>query len=184
MRFSLTYSGVLPAAGTPRDKERIRQVLHPQLRELWTHDPLSIHPQYLQPQEPNQISVLAEVDGHAFAPLVTSKLHLLANLDILLLRPERPGGIVTSGGDIDNKLKTLFDAFGVPTAQQLAQSGASPSSLADPTFTLLEDDRLIARVNVDTDRLLAAPAPDHVELTIRVSLRARKLIYGNMNLIA
>lgn len=158
-------------------------MLHPQLRELWTHDPLSIHPEYLKPQQPNEISVLTEVGGHTFAPLVTSKLHLLANLDILMLRPELPGGIVTSGGDIDNKLKTLFDAFGVPTAQQLAQSAATPSSVTNPTFTLLEDDRLIARVNVDTDRLLDSPARDHVELIIRVSLRARKLIYGNMNLI-
>jgi hypothetical protein len=48
----------------------------------------------------------------------------------------------------------------------------------------LEDDDLIARVNVDTDRLLAAPAPDYVRLIIRVSLRARQLINGNVNLIA
>ena len=91
---------------------------------------------------------------------------------------------MTSGGDIDNRLKTLFDALSVPTQQQASTSTARSSSIESPTFTLLEDDVLIARVNVDSDRLLAAPQPDFVRLTIRVSLRARKLIYGNMNLIA
>lgn len=184
MRFSLTYSGALPARGTPDVKDRIRQQLHPQLQELWKHDPLSIHPQYLQPARPDGISVLTEIGGHVYAPLVCSNLHLLAELDILMLRPELPGGIVTSGGDIDNKLKTLFDALGVPTSSQLAaQSTAPTSTAASPTFTLLEDDNLIAKVSVDTDRLLAPPAPDHVQLLIRVSLRARRLILGNMNLI-
>ena len=59
-----------------------------------------------------------------------------------------------------------------------------PSSTESPTFTLLEGDKLIARVNVDTDRLLAAPAPDYVRLIIRVALRARQNILGNMALIA
>ena len=183
MQFTLTYSGHLPSSGSPDEKDVIRRHLHPQLEELWTHDPLTIHPQFLAPAQEGSISVLTEVGGRAFAPLVSSRLHLLAELDITMLRPERPGGIVTSGGDIDNKLKTLFDAFGIPTAQQLAQTSTrlvAPS----PMFTLLEDDHLIKRVSVDTDRLLAAPAPDHVQLQIRVTLRASKLIYGNVNLIS
>lgn len=126
MRFSLTYSGKLPSAGTPNDKDQIRQQLHPQLKEFWRHDPLSMYPHYLQPAVSGGISVLMQVNGHFYAPLVSNRLHLLAELDILMLRPERPGGIVTSGGDIDNKLKTLLDALGMPTSQQLAQSNAAP----------------------------------------------------------
>jgi hypothetical protein len=124
------------------------------------------------------------VQNHVYAPLVCNRLHLLAELDILLLRPERPGGIVTSGGDIDNRLKTLFDALGVPTQPQDIAADVMPSSNESPIFTLLEDDQLIARVNVDTDRLLAAPTLDHVRLIMRVSLRARKIVWGNMSLIA
>jgi hypothetical protein len=181
VRFTLTYEGLLLARGRSGQKETIRAALHPQLAELWTHDPLSIYPQFLETG--GDISVLAHVDGHVYAPLVCESLHLLAELDLLLLRPELPGGIVTSGGDIDNRLKTLFDALKVPSAQDVATT-ARASSIASPTFTLLEDDALIARVNVETDRLLAAPQPDFVRLVMRVSLRARKLIYGNMNLIA
>lgn len=128
--------------------------------------------------------MLTEVGDHVYAPLVRTQLHLLAELDILLLRPELPGGVVTSGGDIDNRLKTLFDALGVPSQTQDIAPNARVSSGESPTFTLLEDDALIARVNIDTDRLLSAPQPDFVRMIIRVSLRARKLILGNMNLIA
>ena len=97
---------------TPFPWERAAQGTHPssfassQLRELWTHDPLSIHAEYLAPQDsPGGLSVLMRVQDHVYAPLVCNRLFLLAELDILLLRPELPGGIVTSGGDIDNRLK-------------------------------------------------------------------------------
>ena len=52
--------------------------------------------------------------GFKFAPLVNKKLELVSELDILFLRPEEPGQIV-SGGDIDNCLKTLFDALRCPS---------------------------------------------------------------------
>jgi hypothetical protein len=61
----------------------------------------------------------------------------------------------------------------VPTQPQDIAADATPSINESPTYTLLEDDDLIARVNVDTDRLLAAPAADYVRLIMRVSLRAR-----------
>jgi hypothetical protein len=184
VRFTLTYEGQLFSKGSAQHKEDIRQAFHPQLRELWTHDPLSIHPDYLLPDPAEgRLSVLMEVGDRVYAPLVSNRPCLLAELDILMLRPEPSGGIVTSGGDIDNRLKTLFDALGMPTQKQDIAPNAMPSSHEALAYTLLEDDSLIARVNVDTDRLLAAPAPDYVRLIIRVSLRARRRLWANMNLI-
>lgn len=184
MRFTITYDGALPSRGTVAEKEQIREHLHPQLRELWTHEPLSGHSKFLEPPaSANEISVLVHQGTHVFAPLVCDRLHLIAELDILLLRPELPGRIVTSGGDIDNRLKTLFDALRAPSnAQELAPT-ARQSSVTDPTFTLLEDDALISRVNVDTDRLLGASTPDDVRLIIRVAVRASRWIYGNQDLV-
>jgi hypothetical protein len=57
-----------------------------------------------------------------------------------------------------------FDAFSIPTQVQDIAADAAASSVSEPMFTLLEDDRLIARVSVDTDRLLSPPAPDYVRL--------------------
>jgi len=101
-----------------------------------------------------------------------------------MLRPELPGGIVRSGGDIDNRLKTLFDALRLPGMPQEIASSTRPSSTTEPNFTLLEDDAPITRVNVETDRLLAAPDPNQVRLIIRVNVRASQVIYGNQVLIS
>jgi len=52
-----------------------------------------------------------EVSGKKFLPLVRQSLSLVCKLDILFLRKEEPGGIITQSGDIDNRLKTLFDGI-------------------------------------------------------------------------
>jgi hypothetical protein len=184
VRFTLNYDGPLANRGNASQKQRIREALDPQLRELWTHEPLSSHRAFLQEAKPDEISVLVALGGHVFAPLICKPLHLLAELEILMLRPELPGGVVTSGGDIDNRLKTLFDALRVPGVPQEIASDTRPSSANDPHFTLLEDDALITRINVETDRLLAAPDPNQVRLIIRVNIRASRVIYGNLVLLS
>ena len=117
-------------------------------------------------------------------PLVCKPLHLLAEIDILMLRPELPGRHRNEWGDIDNRLKTLFDALRVPGVPQEIASNTRPSSANEPHFTLLEDDALIARINVETDRLLAAPDPSQVRLIIRVDIRASRVILDNPVLLS
>ncbi len=184
MRFTLTYDGPLPSRGNARDKNQIREAMAPQLKELWTLEPLVNFPQYLRDPEPDDLSVLTRVGGQTFAPLVCHALHLRAELDLLMLRPERPGAIITSGRDIDNRLKTLFDALRVPGVPQELVQHAEPSTMESPLFTLLEDAALITRVSVDTDRLLAAAHSDHVRLVMRVRVVASRIIYGNQLLTA
>ena len=110
-------------------------------------------------------------------------LKLVAELDILLLRPEDPGSIVQRA-DIDNRLKTLFDALRYPSIPQEIPARWSPADGEAPLFCLLDDDRLITRVNVDTDRLLASNSPDEVDLTIRVRVRALSPTYASVMLIS
>lgn len=185
MRFRLIYDGLLPSRGNAASRLPIREALHPQLQELWSHDPLEHYRDKYLSDEPGagQISVIKRVNGHVYAPLVCTSLHLLAELDILMLRPEPPGRVIAHG-DIDNRLKVLFDALRAPNSEQEIGTGARMSTLAEPTFTLLEDDRLITRVNVETDRLLNAGHPEHVRLIIAVTLRASRVIYGNQVIIA
>jgi len=183
MRFRLVYDGTLPAKGTAAQKETIRAALHPQLKELWTHLPLvGTADNYLT--STGEVSVLQRLGQHVYAPLVCERLELLAELDILLLRPERPGRIVTGAADIDNQLKTLLDALSIPSQSQAISPTARPSTTAEPTYTLLSDDKLVSRLNVETDRLLGPTTTDSVRLTIRVSLRPRRIIYANQLLIA
>jgi hypothetical protein len=93
--------------------------------------------------------------GCGFIPLVTESIVVRCAIDILFLRPEEPGKILTSG-DLDNRIKTLFDALRLP--KNLSEcGGTAPSGEYDPMYCLLEDDQLISEVRVLTDKLLVLP---------------------------
>ena len=70
------------------------------------------------------------------------------------MRDDPPGSILR-GGDIDNRLKTLFDALKMPREQKKVGDFSEPEAGEDPFFCLLEDDALITRATVETDTLLA-----------------------------
>ena len=54
----------------------------------------------------------------------------------------------TTAGDVDNRLKTLVDGLTRPAnAQQL--EGFVPPDAAEPTYCLMDDDRLVQRLSVD-----------------------------------
>jgi len=120
MRFRLTYRGPLRSNGSRDDKHAIRTAIAPQVLDLSTREPLKgldkcfgSVPVDHYPYGPRV------VDGVTFIPIVYEALFLVANLDILFLRPEEPGKIVTQGGDLDNRIKTLFDALRVPKPGEL-----------------------------------------------------------------
>jgi hypothetical protein len=75
---------------------------------------------------------------------------------------------VYQGGDLDNRLKTLFDALAVPNRDQVVQD----ETIEDPIYVLLEDDAYITKIDVDTHRLLSNPdASRHqVRLIIEVEI--------------
>jgi len=173
MQFTLIYRGPLKSNARPDAKHQLRQQFHLQLRELWKEYPLNGYGAWLQPLSPsNQLSVLCTKHGFTFAPLVCASMHAVAELDIQLLWPQAPGSIITSGGDIDNRLKTLFDALKVPSEPTALPVGAAPQPDETPFFVLLEDDSLITRVNVEVDRLLDNPGgSSEVALFIRVRTR-------------
>lgn len=185
MEFTLVYQGPLKANGGLTDKQSIRRVFHMQLAKLWQQVPL-VH--YGPPRgsflddtpPPSKVSIIQRVGAFRFAPLVCSKLQLVARLSIVMLRPEPPGSIITAGGDIDNRLKTLFDALRMPKATSEIPSGDAPQSGEDPFFCLLEDDNLIVKVSVDTDRWLDPNARlTDVHLLLHVTTKALVATYAN-----
>src|SRR5690606_6812866 len=109
MRFTLTYDGLLTPKGSPQHTMEIRQKIHPQLAELWTHEPLSYIGQEAKPGGAH----FEEIAGFGFTSVVHDRFKLRAELDILLLREAAPGSVL-SKADIDNQLKTLFDALTRP----------------------------------------------------------------------
>lgn len=126
---------------------------------------------------------MCETGPYSFFALVKQDIRLIAELDILMLRPAPPGSVF-QGADIDNRLKTLFDALRYPEKEQEIPAGWSPGPEERPLFCLLKDDRLVTRVNVETDRLLAPASPDEVALTIRVQVRASSPTYASAGIIS
>ena len=184
VRFTLIYEGSLPSNGNPRQKHGIRCELHSQLKKLWTNEPLSnIEKPEVAGRQSNLFGDL--VNGFDFVSLVHSRVKLRAELDLLMLRPGPPGQLV-SAGDIDNRLKTLFDALRMPSAGELPNIW-TPSAEERPLYCLLEDDRLITRFNVEVAELLSDNSPrgsNYCHLVIRVTVRAASPTYATQMIIS
>ena len=104
MKFRLTYEGEIKprqTAGLPHIHS-IRQHLHPQLRRVWEHAPLSeLKGRWLRdenPGDPNAVYArIIAVNNKRYAPLVAADLG--AELDIIFLRQQAKGQLIGEGGD-------------------------------------------------------------------------------------
>ena len=187
MEFRLVYWGSdLKAAtsGNLRANEKgiLRKFFHEQLQVLWQTHPLlkfyqeDSHWQKLglakshYPHKETQLEKLSK-DWGGYIPLVNETFGTYCELDILFLRPEPIGGLISrgaSGGDIDNRIKTLFDSFAPP------QRGSGETDPAkEPTFVLLSDDSLIGSFNIATDRLLTPKTGDSSEAYVVIHVNIK-----------
>jgi hypothetical protein len=180
MRFILTYEGPLPANGTPAEKNHIRLALNPQLEELWQYE------HALSNLRAVPIVLRGEHGEHGFKPIVTTTHFLVAQLEVTLLQRGDPGTVIhRGGGDLDNRLKTLFDSLGVPNNGQL--DGLPPATaeflahaVAAPTiYVLLEDDVRITRLEVKTDKLLRPGPANDVQIMMVVTVRPTRVTEEN-----
>lgn len=191
MEFRLTYTGRLLAhQDTERLDKRslhvhdIRRAFHRQLKVLWKSHPVlreimnsgaSVN-LYVGSGAP-PLNRVYRHDGFAWLPMVTDANGLICKVDILMLRHGEPGRVVF---DVDNRLKTLFDALRKPKGphelgSQLSGGQVSPQADEDPFYVVLEDDKLITHLSVTSDILLE-PVPDvpqdqAVRLVIDVTIK-------------
>jgi hypothetical protein len=211
MRFRLTYEGPLLASTASdtraKHKHEIRKTLHPQLKRLWEIDPnlkgWNAHsPTILDEETKDFIAVHASPPpmpvsealatfyhrgNYRFVPLAREAEALIAGVEILFLRPDVPGSVIRSG-DIDNRLKTLFDALRMPAGAHEMGGYDSPDVGEMPFFVLLEDDKLLSHVSVETDTLLQ-PTPtangqflaNDARLIITVNLRPYHVRLRNLH---
>ena len=175
MEFRLTYEGKLLSRAKPPDVHAIRKKFHKQLKRLWDEHPVlrghSTSPVICPPRK----EIITENDFN-WLPIVTKKNGLVCGLDILMLRKGPPGGTIT---DIDNQLKTIFDALRkAHDVQELGTEDGKqqPSEDENPFCVLLQDDRFITHLSVTSDILLdplesVADQVAQVRLVITVSVR-------------
>lgn len=181
MHLVLHYRGNLRSNCGVAPKHDIRKHFHSQLKTLWSQKPLSEQPELLVPDVPGS-SLLRPTGSFTFAPLVTAQMNVVAELTITLLRPEHPGGLLTQGGDIDNRLKTLFDALRMRQHLNELPPGVLPAGDELPFFCLLENDTLITGVAVRTEQLLEPNVgPSEVDLTVHVQTRVTRPSLNNFS---
>ncbi len=194
MSFRLMYQGqLLSSNNDTREKvinniHEIRKQLHFQLKTLWQLDrnlkmrasspfkPVTFGPGPAQ----DDIGLLHIAEnnerfGVGFIPLVLADFdrRVSCSLDILFLRREKPGKII-QGGDLDNRLNTLFDALRIPKTKSEMPDAIAPEF--NPMYCLLPDDGIISEVKVSTDLLLTPAGPEghaknNVVLLINVNLQ-------------
>lgn len=184
MEFRLIYEGPLHGQGAKSPhKWEIRRALHPQLERLWqVRRPLHEASGHLlaHPARPGQTSVIVEKGGMLFAPLVTQRLDLYVELSVLLFRQQPRGALITDGGDIDNRLKTLLDGLRVPHGSNEGRQTLPDQPDPRPMFCLLEDDALVSKVTVESEQLLRPAKPDEVVAVISVNIKRTMLTSHNL----
>lgn len=182
MEFTLFYDGKLKGNGSVHDKHEIRMQFHEQLKTLWNQKPLNgLSSKLLAPTY--EFTAIRKIGDFTFAPLVYESIKLVAKLDITILRPEEPGAIITQAGDIDNRLKTVFDALRMPSKVQELPGHWTQNKDSNPMLCVLEDDNLIVDVNVKTDRLLRpAKSPLDVIMLIKIITKATEVTMLNLSL--
>lgn len=185
MRFTLVYRGPLKSNRGAKDKHLLRRHFHGQLKELWAQKPLSSFQSRLldRSKDDQSTNVVRDIGKFAFAPLICENVALVAELQITLFRPQAPGALVGTGGDIDNRIKTVLDALKVPHEPSALPSEESPLDGETPVFVLLEDDKLITDLSVRTERLLEPhQSPTEVLMLVDVTVRQIEVYLGTLGL--
>jgi hypothetical protein len=171
MELTLTYRGPLPS-GQNNSRKRLqmsmRREFHDQLTGVWRT--------WAFLKDSTRLTFgRTQVGEFSFVPLVATghALKLVCELKIKLLSRDEPGSIVHRG-DLDNRLKVLFDALTVPQSNQLPDD-AVPASRENPFLCLLDDDKLITALAVQTATLFRSAAAgepkNYVELDITANVR-------------
>lgn len=202
MEFRLVYDGRLPAASRSEtrnpDKDRIRRVFSKQLAELFaTHPALRswldkeedtenfssenerIRAYMKRGEKYSMVDLLGakyERCGQKYVPLISSPYGVACSLDILFLRRDQPGNLIVSGGDLDNRIKVLFDALRLPQNCDEVLPATSDAEREELLYVLLEDDRLIVDVKVTSDRLLTPRRDDEHMNDVRLIIHVKSVV--------
>jgi hypothetical protein len=190
--------------------KRIRQKLHPQIKELWrvhralkrlrqtaivskgniggafanAEGPFDIDRDVERyPAREDEVDLTAPIEsgGSEFVPLVRELMHLNCSLSVTFLRQEDPGQLILQGSDLDGRIKILLDALTVPNHDVSARHPPSNG----PTYCLMESDALVSDLKLETGRFLT-PGDRHVHevhLMIHVAINVLRVGPWNMPLL-
>lgn len=94
-------------------------------------------------------------------------------------------GMLMKSGDIDGRMKTLFDALRMPDNKGELGGYDLPLPGEQPFYVLLQDDKLISHISIATDMLLqstkANAGVNDARIVIAVTLKPVNQGWHNIN---
>ena len=99
--------------------------------------------------------------------MIVERVGLRCELDFLILTPVNTGSPLNNG-DLDNKLKILIDGLRQPNQPTEVTAEITDNTFDVPLFVLLEDDRLVTKISVQTDLLLELPGQPKESRDVKV----------------
>lgn len=185
MEFCLFYQGKLKSRDGAAGKHEIRASLDRQLRSI-SHSQTFSHsfkPDWEGKRSSKEQPMFVERMGKRFWFLISENLATKVNLSLTILVPHETARIVHNGGDIDNRIKTLFDALRVPAADSEVPSNDQFDYSDSGMYCLLEDDKLIDRISIRSYQDHGPAEPDHVRCVIEVETKITRALWGNLNFV-
>ena len=150
MQIFLSYEGITSTTGHVAKKFIYRRFFRPQLEQLQEH---LIHRKC--PDTMNfKLENMKTVGEFNFLPLVSNKCGKVIDLNITFLSHFEPGnGLRFPTGDTDNHLKALLDGLRMPnTINEIREE--KPKKGENVFHTLMEDDGLVRKVNIEHQKYL------------------------------
>jgi len=181
MEFCLHYYGKLKSRDNAAGKHSIRQALNSQIKSLCDSQPFV---QAFKDTKGNlkkgKKQLYIEHGKKRYWFMISEYLKTVVDLDITILVPHEVGRIVQNGGDIDNRIKTLFDALRVPSVQDEIPTSDSFDYSNGGMYCLLEDDKLINRVSIRSYQDHDPIDDDSVKCIIQAQTRITAALLGNL----
>jgi hypothetical protein len=186
MEFTLFHKGKVNDGKTDNKKRKdvvhdIRLEFHRQLTALRHLPPLNDnHKDWFECSQENKL--FKAVDNKNFICLVSTDLKMYVDLHVDIFSAYKN----RSFKDIDNKLKIIFDALQIPQKKaELPNNWTQSGKDENPLICLLSDDKLIYKLQVDTDYILQKEFFKHEEIAcfIKVKIKSNKYNLDYIDLI-
>ena len=187
MKFELFVVGEIKSGNAGRGRSEnifeIRKQLEPQLRRVWESQPLLEFDK--QKGIRGSISGLMTnmvcrwVSNTRFIPVICEGLHLAARIEFTFYEPTGSLSVASEVSDIDNRLKTLFDALRYP--RDVNEIG--DRDYGNEFHCLLDDDIRIWEITVKRTRLLRDMEGQDRFARISVEAIASQTTLNNLSLL-
>ena len=130
----------------------------------------------------NEKPMYHEIGQKRFWFLISEHLKTVVDLSFIFLFPYEIGTIVVSGGDIDNRLKTMFDALRIPHNENEIPRD-DDFDYNKGMYCLLEDDKLINKLDIQVFQDHYPINEKSCRVLIKVRTRITSGLWNNLSYV-